>query len=176
MRNQAAKDSMEGDICLVHGCASAVYCSGLCHHHHDMAAHGSADLPEVCEPRQILEGAADIQCNVPACSRPAPDDMHGLCAVHFARAFIDRHPDMHIRKFATAAVNMRGRLREAMAGGLPRADAMLLMLGYADGLTDAEIAEVLGITPGQAADRRVAAVRKIMAEAAMRDPGTKKGF
>ena len=55
----------------------------------------------------------------------------------------------------------RAALRKALTQGLPRADALLLMLGYADGLTDEEIAEILGVTVDQVAGRRIRALRKV---------------
>jgi len=58
----------------------------------------------------------------------------------------------------------RAAIRRALAAGLPREDCLLLMLGYADGLNDAETAAVLGITPEQATDRRVRALQKLRAE------------
>ena len=42
------------------------------------------------------------------------------------------------------ARTIRRRLRDVLAGGLRRADLLILLMHYADGLSDAEIAEVLG--------------------------------
>jgi len=64
---------------------------------------------------------------------------------------------------AVGRATIRRRLREILRGGLDRGDLLVLLLGYADGLTDEEVSQVLGSTT--AADvaaqhkRAIAAIR-----------------
>jgi len=56
----------------------------------------------------------------------------------------------------------RLQLASAIEGGiLTRREKLAVLIGYADGLTDNEIAAVLGIEPGAASEAKLSAVRKL---------------